>query len=413
MFFRKLQIQGSDSEMVIHGDCLDILKQIDSNSVDMIYLDPPFFTQKMQSLKDTQGTEYFFGDVWNSREEYLDYMKVRVYELKRVLKDTGSIFLHCDEKASHYLRIILDDIFGEENFRSEIIWTYKRWSNSKKGLLPGHQTIFFYSKTNNYKFNIIYTEYSPTTNIDQILQERVRDNRGKAIYKHDDNGEIILSKEKKGVPMSDVWEIPFLNPKAKERVGYPTQKPIELLERIVRISTDVGDTVLDPFCGSGTTMVAAELVNRKGIGIDISRDAVEISENRLKNPYKTESRLMKLGIESYKTKSDVDSVILNQLDCDVVQRNKGIDGFLKKYYKNAPVAVKIQKATESFSEAVELLKNAGKRKKCSATVLIRTQNDNLTRHVDIPSNMIIIDDYKIQLEHELEEVFFAVCVSVM
>ena len=413
MFFRKLQIQGSDSEMVIHGDCLDILKQIDSNSVDMIYLDPPFFTQKMQSLKDTQGTEYFFGDVWNSREEYLDYMKVRVYELKRVLKDTGSIFLHCDEKASHYLRIILDDIFGEENFRSEIIWTYKRWSNSKKGLLPGHQTIFFYSKTNNYKFNIIYTEYSPTTNIDQILQERVRDNRGKAIYKHDDNGEIILSKEKKGVPMSDVWEIPFLNPKAKERVGYPTQKPIELLERIVRISTDVGDTVLDPFCGSGTTMVAAGLVNRKGIGIDISRDAVEISENRLKNPYKTESRLMKLGIESYKTKSDVDSAILNQLDCDVVQRNKGIDGFLKKYYKNAPVAVKIQKATESFSEAVELLKNAGKRKKCSATVLIRTQNDNLTRHVDIPSNMIIIDDYKIQLEHELEEMFFAVCVSVM
>ena len=413
MFFRKLQIQGSDSEMVIHGDCLDILKQIDSNSVDMIYLDPPFFTQKMQSLKDTQGTEYFFGDVWNSREEYLDYMKVRVYELKRVLKDTGSIFLHCDEKASHYLRIILDDIFGEENFRSEIIWTYKRWSNSKKGLLPGHQTIFFYSKTNNYKFNIIYTEYSPTTNIDQILQERVRDNRGKAIYKHDDNGEIILSKEKKGVPMSDVWEIPFLNPKAKERVGYPTQKPIELLERIVRISTDVGDTVLDPFCGSGTTMVAAELFNRKGIGIDISRDAVEISENRLKNPYKTESRLMKLGIESYKTKSDVDSAILNQLDCDVVQRNKGIDGFLKKYYKNAPVAVKIQKATESFSEAVELLKNAGKRKKCSATVLIRTQNDNLTRHVDIPSNMIIIDDYKIQLEHELKEMFFATCVSVM
>ena len=413
MFFRKLQIQGSDSEMVIHGDCLDILEQIDNSSIDMIYLDPPFFTQKMQSLKDTQGTEYFFGDVWNSREEYLDYMKVRVYELKRVLKDTGSIFLHCDEKASHYLRIILDDIFGEENFRSEIIWTYKRWSNSKKGLLPGHQTIFFYTKTNNYKFNIIYTEYSPTTNIDQILQERVRDNRGKAIYKHDDNGEVILSKEKKGVPMSDVWEIPFLNPKAKERVGYPTQKPIELLERIVRISTDVGDTVLDPFCGSGTTMVAAELVNRKGIGIDISRDAVEISENRLKNPYKTESRLLKSGIESYKTKSDVDSAILNQLDCDVVQRNKGIDGFLKKYYKNAPVAVKIQKATESFSEAVELLKNAGKRKKCSATILIRTQNDNLTRHVDIPSNMIIIDDYKIQLEHELEEMFFSAGASVM
>lgn len=399
--------------MVICGDCLDFLKKMDNKSVDMIYLDPPFFTQKTQTLKDAQGNEYSFGDVWNSRTEYLDYIKVRVCELKRVLKDTGSIFLHCDEKASHYLRLVLDEVFGEENFRSEIIWTYKRWSNSKKGLLPGHQTIFFYSKTNNYKFNMVYTEYSPTTNIDQILQERVRDNRGKAIYKHDDNGEVILSKEKKGVPMSDVWEIPFLNPKAKERVGYPTQKPIELLERIVRISTDVGDTVLDPFCGSGTTMVAAELINRKGIGIDISRDAVEISENRLKNPYKTESRLLKLGIESYKTKGDVDNAILNQLDCDVVQRNKGIDGFLKKYYKNAPVAVKIQKATESFSDAVELLKNAGKKKKCSATILIRTQNDNLTRHADIPSNMIIIDDYKIQLERELEEISFTVCASVM
>ena len=380
---------------------MEVLKQMESNAVDMVYLDPPFFTQQMQSLKDTQGNEYSFGDNWNSREEYLDYMKARVCELKRVLKDTGSIFLHCDEKASHYLRIMLDDVFGEENFRSEIIWTYKRWSNSKKGLLPGHQTIFFYSKTNNYKFNIVYTEYSPTTNIDQILQERVRDNRGKAIYKYDVNGEVVLSKEKKGVPMSDVWEIPFLNPKAKERVGYPTQKPIELLERVVRISTDVGDTVLDPFCGSGTTMVASELMNRRGIGIDISRDAVEISENRLKNPCKTESRLLKLGIESYRTKSDVDSIILNQLHCDVVQRNKGIDGFLKKYYKNAPVAVKIQKETESFGEAVALLKNAGNKKKCSATILIRTQNDNLSRHVNIPSNMVIIDDYKIQLEHEL------------
>lgn len=133
--------------------------------------------------------------------------------------------------------------------------------------------------------------------------------------------------------MSDVWEIPFLNPKAKERVGYPTQKTIELLERIVRISTDVGDTVLDPFCGSGTTMVAAELMNRRGIGIDISQDAVKISGNRLKNPYKTESRLLKIGIGSYKTKNDVDCVILNQLNCDVVQRNKGIDGLLKNIIK--------------------------------------------------------------------------------
>ncbi len=399
--------------MIIHGDCLNVLKKIDTESIDMIYLDPPFFTQKIQTLKDIRGNEYSFGDIWNSKAEYLNYIKIRVQELKRVLKNTGNIFLHCDEKASHYLRLILDDVFGEENFRSEIIWTYRRWSNSKKGLLPRHQTIFFYSKTDRYKFNTVYTDYSPTTNIDQILQERIRNSKGKVIYHYDDNGEVILAKEKKGVPMSDVWEIPFLNPKAKERVGYPTQKPIELLERIIRISTDVGDTILDPFCGSGTTLVAAELTGRMGIGIDINEEAVKITKERLKNPCKTESKLLKIGIDSYKTKNNIENAILNQLDCDIVQRNKGIDGFLKKYYQNAPVAVKIQKATESFAEAVELLKNAGKKKKCSAMILIRTQNDALFMHVNIPQNMIIIDNYKIQLEHELNELFSDLFVSAV
>lgn len=389
--------------MIMHGDCLDVLKRMDSESVDMIYLDPPFFTQKKQSLKNTEGKEYSFNDVWNNRQEYLDYMQVRVYELKRLLKNTGSIFLHCDEKSSHYLRIVLDNIFGEENFRSEIIWTYKRWSNSKRGLLPGHQTIFFYTKTCNYKFHVFYTDYSPTTNIDQILQMRVRDHRGKATYKYNDNGEFVLAKEKKGVPMSDVWDIPFLNPKAKERTGYPTQKPIELLERIISISTDEGDVVLDPFCGSGTTIVAAELMKRGGIGIDISSEAVEIAESRLKKPYKTESKLLKSGAESYKTKTADEVAILNLLDCDVVQRNKGIDGFLKQYYQNAPVAVKIQKATESLKQAVELLKIAGNKKKCRAMILIRTRNDNFDLNTSIPGNVIVIDDYKIKLEHELKE----------
>ena len=144
------------------------------------------------------------------------------------------------------MKIVLDEIFGVANFQSEIIWTYKRWSNSKKGLLNNHQSIFFYSKTKNFKFNTIYTDYSETTNVDQILQDRIRDEKGKSRYKVDENGRVVMGKAKKGVPLSDVWEIPYLNPKAKERVGYPTQKPIILLEQIIKLVTDENDVVLDP-----------------------------------------------------------------------------------------------------------------------------------------------------------------------
>lgn len=370
----------------------------------MIYLDPPFFSQRNQYMRDSKGTEYEFSDVWENRGEYLEYMRNRIQEVKRVLKNSGSIFLHCDTSASHYLRIILDQIFGENNFRGEIIWTYKRWSNAKKGLLPGHQTIFFYSKTNDFKFNTIYNEYSPTTNIDQILQERVRNNVGKASYKYDEKGNIVLAKEKKGVPLSDVWEIPFLNPKAKERTGYPTQKPIELLEKIILISTDEGDSVLDPFCGSGTTLVAAKLLHRNYTGIDKSHKAIELCRQRLDMPTKTVSRLLQVGEDAYRTKTKEELAILNILECDVVQRNKGIDGFLKKYYLDAPVAVKIQKSCESFYDAVASLDRAGKKKNCSFTVLVRTTEELIDGAIMIPSNMVIIDGLKLQLNTELSKI---------
>lgn len=387
--------------MIICDDCLNALLQIKSETIDMVYLDPPFFTQKVQRLRDSKGVEYAFSDVWDTRKDYLEYMEKRIREVRRVLKNTGSVFLQCDDAASHYLRIVLDNIFGENNFRSEIIWTYKRWSNAKKGLLPGHQTIFFYSKSNGFKFNLIYNEYSPTTNIDQILQERVRNAEGKTQYKYDENGNIVLSKEKKGVPMSDVWEIPFLNPKAKERTGYPTQKPIELLERIVRLSTEEGDMVLDPFCGSGTTLVASRLLGREYIGIDKNICAVELCKERLKIPVKTTSRLMQLGVDAYKTKTEKELALLNILDCDVVQRNRGIDGFLKKHYLDAPVAVKIQKHDETLSEAVKLLVNAAKRKKCSLMVLVRTSEEAVSDKISIQQDLIIIDSCKLQLDLKL------------
>lgn len=388
--------------MIICDDCLQALKNIESDTIDLAYLDPPFFSQKMQCMKTANGIEYKFSDIWENKEEYLAYMRSRIQETKRVLKKTGSIFLHCDHAASHNLRLILDEVFGEEQFRSEIIWAYKRWSNTKKGLLPGHQTIFFYSKTCHFQFHVIYNEYSPTTNIDQILQERVRNSNGKASYKYDESGNIVLAGEKKGVPMSDVWQIPFLNPKAKERTGYPTQKPIELLERIIQISTKEGDCVLDPFCGSGTALVAAKLLNRNYIGIDINADAIDLCKQRLKTPEKTVSRLLQVGADAYRTKTEQELSILHMLDCDVVQRNKGIDGFLRKYYQDAPVAVKIQKPYESFAEAVNLLNNAGKRKKCSYTVLVRTSESFFDKELLIPSNMIVLEELKSQLTKQLE-----------
>jgi site-specific DNA-methyltransferase (adenine-specific) len=198
--------------------------------VDLAYLDPPFFTQKTQKLKTRDNSKaYQFHDSWNSIDAYRAFLQERIAECARVLKETGSIFLHCDRSASHHIRLVLDDVFGVFNFRSEIIWHYRRWSNAKRGLLNAHQTIYFYSKTDQYKLNKIFTDYSPITNIEQILQDRERDESGKAVYKTDGNGQVISGKFKKGVPLTDVWELPYLNPKAAERVGYPTQKPILLL----------------------------------------------------------------------------------------------------------------------------------------------------------------------------------------
>lgn len=387
--------------MLINDDCLIALRSVDDTSVDVAYLDPPFFTQKKQVLRDSNGQQYEFSDEWKSREAYLLYIKERLLEIRRVLKDCGTIFLHCDSTASHYLKVLMDEVFGENNFQSEIIWSYKRWSNSKKGLLAGHQTIYFYSKTKNYKFNTLYCDYSPTTNVDQILQERVRNSEGKSTYRRDANGNVILGKEKQGVPLSDVWEIPFLNPKAKERTGYPTQKPIELLERIIEISTNEGDTVLDPFCGSGTTLVAAKMLGRKYIGIDINPAAIELSQKRLANPIKSQSHLLRLGTKAYQTKTEDELAILQSLDCDIVQRNKGIDAILKKHYLGKPVAVKLQKESESIIDAISLLSEAGKKRNCSFLVLILQETLCEDVPVIIPTNMVVLTRHEKEIEYQL------------
>ncbi|MCU0239499.1 MAG: hypothetical protein MUC29_08660 [Pyrinomonadaceae bacterium] len=387
---------------VICGNNLEVLPTLDDESVQLVYLDPPFFTNKTHSLVTRDNSaEYSFSDNWESREDYLNFIRQVLVECRKKLKPNGSIFLHCDKSASHHLRILLDEVFGENNFQSEIIWAYKRWSNAKKGLLNSHQNIYFYSKSENFKFNFIYTDYSPTTNIDQILQARERNGNGKSAYQRDENGKIVLANEKKGVPLSDVWNIPFLNPKAKERVGYPTQKPILLLERIIEIATDENDMVLDAFCGSGTSLVAAKLLNREFIGIDISPEAVELTNQRLANPIKSSSNLLEKGEESYLEKSEYERSILKVLDALPVERNSGIDGFLREYIDGKPISVRIQKNYEDLETAKQKIIEASLSKDCSYMILVRTNSIENSLFQTNDERLLVIDSLDFNLKNHL------------
>lgn len=387
------------------GNCITRIKEIESNSVDLIYFDPPFYTQKKHSLVTRDSSKkYEFSDSWESLDDYLNLIESCLIECERVLKNTGSVFLHCDKVASHYIRVTLDKVFGMKNFRSEIIWSYKRWSNSKKGLLNSHQNIYFYSKSDDFKFNQFYSDYAPTTNIDQILQDREKTINGKSIYKTDENGNIVLGKEKKGVPLSDTWEIPYLNPKAKERVGYPTQKPVLLLKEIIKIVTDEGDLIVDPFCGSGTTCVAAKSMNRNFIGIDALKDAVELANKRLEEMIITESALLNKGSDSYLEKSDYEIALLNSIDALPVQRNSGIDGFLKTHVNKKPVPVKIQGKYETINDAIEKLERSCQGKEYDLKILIQTRNESKgNRLFELVSDVRIIKSGKLKIEQLKEE----------
>ena len=357
---------------VFLGDCLQILKKIPSGSVDLVYLDPPFFTQKEHGLSTRDGEKFYnFSDCWKDMTEYTDAIQKRVQECRRVLKNSGSLFLHCDKSASHYLKVALDRVFGAENFQSEIVWSYRRWSNSKKGLLNNHQIIFFYSKSPDFKFNQVFEAYSPATNVEQIVQLRSRDARNKAVYKKNSDGTNALCESKNGVPLGDVWDIPFLNPKAKERVGYPTQKPVLLLEKILELTTTPGDIVLDPFCGSGTALVAAKLGGCHYIGIDKNAEAVKLAEERLLNPFKTESQLLKKGRSSYLRNDRKIDAAVRRLKATPVQRSSGIDGLLSVKNQIVPFKVVLDK---EFSFAAEKLQKASSKNKFTNKALYTDSN---------------------------------------
>ena len=389
---------------LIQGDCLDVTRTLNSDSIHLVYLDPPFFTPKTHRLLTRVRKRAFsFDDVWHSHAEYADFLHERFKEIRRVMHPDGSLFSYCDRNASHTVRFLLDELFGVGNFRSEFNWHFRRWSNSQKNLLPAHQTIYYYTKSDTYTFNTIYSDYSVATNVDQILQRRKRDAHGKSVYDRDANGDIIPGGSKKGVPLSDVWQIPYLNPKAKERVGYPTQKPILLLEQIIQMAFNESDLIIDPFCGSGTTLVAASLLNRRSIGIDLSNDAIEISQGRLAKPVRSESNLLKSGRDAYRTANEEALALLRGLDIVPVQRNKGIDAFLKDDIDGCPIPIRVQRLDETIPEAASQLYKAAKSKGAPQMFLIATKSGGYFPFAnELPSEVRVIEGPALSVGKSLE-----------
>ena len=316
---------------VFCDDSYQTLKHMQSNSVDLTYIDPPFFANRVFEVEKKSGKIISFDDTWSTDiGNYLNYMKKTFIECKRVLKNTGSIYVHCDWHASHYLKVAMDEIFGYRNFHNEIVW---RRHNSHNDTKQGskhfgrvHDAILFYSKSKNYTWNPIYQPYP-----DDYIKKYYRHiepetgrrfaygdlsgpgGRSKGNPKYEflgvtrywrfskvnmkklyDEGKIIQTKpgnvpvmkryldEMPGLMLQDVWDdIKSVQVTKTELCDYPTQKPTRLLERIIEISSNPKDIVLDPMCGSGTTLIAAKRLGRKFIGIDDNPDATKICKKRL------------------------------------------------------------------------------------------------------------------------------------
>ena len=262
------------------GDCLDVMEQkIAADSVDLIYLDPPFFSnKKYEKIWGDEAEVRSFEDRWaGGVEVYSQWMAERLRACHRVLKPTGSLFLHCDWHASHHLRLRLDEIFGRANFVNEIIWHYKKWSAGDGLFQRNHDNIFFYVKSN-AKGRAFNTEFMPRA---ASTQRRFGDQE--IISGFDAEGNRVPSKTSKkkseGVALDDVWDIGRVAP---VKQLYPTEKPEALLRRIITVASNPGQLVLDPFCGCGTAVVVAEQLGRKWIGIDVSPTAINVIRRRLR-----------------------------------------------------------------------------------------------------------------------------------
>lgn len=316
-----------EPNVLYYGDNLDVLRRhVKDEAVDLVYLDPPFSSNANYNILFAEHGEKAaaqveaFTDTWEWNTEarlayedvveaggktadtmrafrtmipgsdmlaYLSMMAPRLLELHRVLKPTGSLYLHCDPTASHYLKLLLDAIFGASNFRNEIVWHYNTGGKGKNTFLRKHDTILWYSKGAQYTFNRAEVAIPRTVGTAHLRHGVTEDGRE---YYEDfsprKSGKQYRWYLDEGITPMDVWtDIQAINPMAKERLGYPTQKPVALLERIITASSNAGDLVLDPFCGCGTTVDAAQTLGRRWVGIDITHLSIGLIKHRLVTRY--------------------------------------------------------------------------------------------------------------------------------
>lgn len=256
--------------------------------VSLVYMDPPFLTNREHEAIDrardddgaiTRKNRAAFDDRWNDRAHFLDHMEKRLVACRALLADHGSLVLHVDPKTSHYLKVLLDEIFGPECFASEIIWRYRRWPAKTPNFQRVHDVLLRYRKNADVapRFNQPYEPLAAST----LATWGTKKQRAQVDTTGRRTRSTSTSEESAGVPMGDVWDIGVIAPVAKERTGYPTQKPEALLQRVISALSDPGELVLDPYAGSGTTLAVAARLGRRFIGMDQGAVAKETTFARL------------------------------------------------------------------------------------------------------------------------------------
>jgi len=270
------------------GDNLHVMRQLPSQSIDLIYIDPPFFSGKQYNmLFGDQNELRSFVDIWEGGlPGYLIWLNARLYEMKRLLEKSGTICIHLDWHASSYVKVEMDKLFGHRMFKNEIVWDYGAKATQHTGHFQRkHDVLLLYGRSENSNFKPVLVEYSAASLRERATRYKYVDERGpyRMTTRRAPNGSQYRAKVylKEGVYATDVWTIPVINATSKERIGYPTQKPERLIQRVIEAYTQEGNLVADFFCGGGTTPAVAQRLGRRWIACDQSRVAVAITEDRV------------------------------------------------------------------------------------------------------------------------------------